>query len=197
MNITAFCQQSRTVTGKVTDLKDGAPLAGVTVKAKGQTQVTSTGADGTFTITIPDATQALQFSYIGYGDLEVPVSEKMAVIMSASEKSLNEVVVVGYGTATKKNVSGSISKVSGKEIANFPTPSFESASLNITGVISNFLNRSIISVLAVATNLSGKKSRFPIITAMTAFDLLFIFFACDDQFNFVIVKYCFVFFFDA
>ena len=127
INITAFCQQSRTVTGKVTDLKDGAPLAGVTVKAKGQTQVTSTGADGTFTITIPDATQALQFSYIGYGDLEVPVSEKMAVIMSASEKSLNEVVVVGYGTATKKNVSGSISKVSGKEIANFPTPSFESA----------------------------------------------------------------------
>lgn len=127
MSISAFSQQLRTVTGKVTDLKDGSPLAGVTVKAKGQTQVTATGADGTFTITIPAATEALQFSYIGYGDLEVPVSDKMAVIMSASEKSLNEVVVVGYGTATKKNVSGSISKVSGKDIANFPAPSFESA----------------------------------------------------------------------
>ena len=127
MSITGFSQQTRTVTGKVTDLKDGAPLAGVSVKAKGKSQVTTTAADGTFSISVPDATTALEFSYVGYGDLEVPVSENMNVVMSASEKNLNEVVVVGYGTATKKNVTGAITKVSGKDVSNFPAPSFESA----------------------------------------------------------------------
>jgi TonB-linked SusC/RagA family outer membrane protein len=127
MSLTGFGRQTRTVSGKVTDLKDGAPLVGVTVKAKGQSQVVTTQGDGTFTINVSSATTALEFSYVGYGDLEVPISDRMAVVMSASEKSLNEVLVVGYGTATKKNVSGSISKVAGKEIANFPAPSFESA----------------------------------------------------------------------
>lgn len=127
MSITGFGQQTRTVAGKVTDLKDGSPLAGVTVKAKGHTQVVTTQPDGTFSITVPSSVTVLEFSYIGYGDQEVTISDQMAVIMSATEKSLNEVVVVGYGTRTKKDVTGSISKIAGREVANFPAPSFESA----------------------------------------------------------------------
>lgn len=127
VNITAFGQQTRTVTGKVTDLKDGAPLPGVTVKVKGQTIVTATKSDGTFNLTVPASATTLEFSFIGYGDLEVAILDQMNVIMSASEKSLSEVVVVGYGTASKKNLTGSISKVAGKELSNFPAPSFESA----------------------------------------------------------------------
>ena len=86
MSITGFSQQTRTVTGKVTDLKDGAPLAGVTVKAKGQSQVVTTQVDGTFSITVPSSATTLEFSYIGYGDLEVAISDQMAIVMSATER---------------------------------------------------------------------------------------------------------------
>ena len=119
--------QNRTASGKITDAKDGSPLNGVTVKAKGQTNVVLSQQDGSFTITIPASTKSLEFSYVGYADLEVPVSDNMNVRMSASERNLSEVVVVGYGRAVKRNLTGSISKVGSKEVENFPEPSFETA----------------------------------------------------------------------
>lgn len=119
--------QTRTVNGNVTDSKDGAPLAGVTVKAKGQTTVALSKQDGTFTITISADTKSLEFSFVGYTDQEVPVSENMTVKLSSYERSLNEVVVVGYGRATKREITGSISKLTPKDVENFPAPSFESA----------------------------------------------------------------------
>ena len=119
--------QNRTASGKITDAKDGSPLNGVTVKAKGQTNVVLSQQDGSFTITIPASTKSLEFSYVGYADLEVPVSDNMNIRMSASERNLSEVVVVGYGRAVKRNLTGSIAKVGSKEVENFPEPSFETA----------------------------------------------------------------------
>jgi TonB-linked SusC/RagA family outer membrane protein len=119
--------QNRTVSGKVTDARDGSPLSGVTVRAKGQTNVVLSKQDGSFTITVPAGAASLEFSYVGYADLEVPVSENMDIKMSASERNLNEVVVVGYGRAVKRDITGSIAKVGSKDVANFPEPSFETA----------------------------------------------------------------------
>lgn len=125
--VTAFAQQTKKITGKVTDVKDGSPLSGVNIKGKGSTKIVTSQQDGTFTIELPSGINELEFSYVGFGDITVPVSDNMVVKMSASEKSLNEVVVVGFGRAVKRNLTGSIAKVSGKEVENFPAPSFESA----------------------------------------------------------------------
>lgn len=119
--------QTKEVTGQVTDSKDGSPLARVTVKVKGSNVSTTTGPDGSFSFTIPSNATHLEFSYVGYNDLELPVSAVMTVRMNAGEKSLSEVVVVGYGTKIKRDVTGSIAKVSAKELSNTPVTSFESA----------------------------------------------------------------------
>jgi TonB-linked SusC/RagA family outer membrane protein len=123
----ALAQQARTVSGTVTDSKDASPLAGVTVRVKGLNRATETQKDGTFTINVPTSGNTLVFSYIGYQDVEMPVSANMAVKLTASERNLNEVVVVGYGRAVKRDVTGSISRVTSKDVEDFPAPSFESA----------------------------------------------------------------------
>lgn len=120
-------QQTKTVTGKVTDIKTGDALPGVTIKAGNSNILTQTTADGSFTIAIPAATPSLIFSYVGYADAEVPVKENMQVQLTTADKSLNEVVVVGYGRALRRDITGSIAKVLGKDVENTPTPSFESA----------------------------------------------------------------------
>src|SRR4051812_5057293 len=101
----ASIAQNRTVSGKITDARDGSPLTGVTVKAKGQTNVVLSQQDGTFSISIPAATKSLELSYVGYADLEVPISDNMSIKMSSSERNLNEVVVVGYGRTTKRSLT--------------------------------------------------------------------------------------------
>jgi TonB-dependent starch-binding outer membrane protein SusC len=125
--VSSFAQQTHTVNGKITDSKDGSPLSNVTIKGKGETNVVLSKPDGSFTITVSGGTKSLEFSYVGYADLEVPVTENMVVKMSSSERNLSEVVVVGYGRALKKDITGSISKVGSKDIENIPAPSFESA----------------------------------------------------------------------
>jgi len=123
----AVWAQTKEVTGKVTDSKEGAALPGVTIKQKNGTANTMTQADGTFKLTVPASATTLVFSYVGYTDQEVPIANLMSVAMVVSNKALSEVVVVGYGTRIKRDVSSSISKVSSKEFQNLPLPSFESA----------------------------------------------------------------------
>ena len=120
-------QPTRTVKGTVTDAANNNPLPGVTVKAGNSNTLTQSGTDGSFSITIPEATQTLIFSYVGYADAEVTVKDVMNVQLTTADKSLNEVVVVGYGQAIKKEITGSIVKVGSKDIRDFPAPSFESA----------------------------------------------------------------------
>jgi TonB-linked SusC/RagA family outer membrane protein len=124
----AYAQQ-RTITGRVTDARDGTALPGVTVKAKGTAAGTVTGANGTFSINVPQGAQALVFTFVGYGDQEVNIAdrEEINVQLSTGNKELSEVVVVGYGTQTKRELTGSIVKVQAREVENFPAPSFESA----------------------------------------------------------------------
>lgn len=119
--------QVKNVAGTVTDSKDGSPLAKVTVKVKGSSVTTQTGPDGTFTIKAPENATTLVFSYVGYNDVEAPISAQMNITMAAGDKSLSEVVVVGYGTKIKRDVTGSIAKVGAKELANTPVTSFEAA----------------------------------------------------------------------
>lgn len=117
-----------TVTGKVVDAKDGTPIAGVTVKPKGSNTGTATDMDGTFKLTVNKKSKTLIFSSVGYNDQEVAISEKdLSVSMVSSDKSMSEVVVVGYGTKIKRDLTGAIAKVGAKEIGNTPVTSFEAA----------------------------------------------------------------------
>jgi TonB-dependent starch-binding outer membrane protein SusC len=120
--------QTKTVTGKVTDSKDGSPLAGVSVKPKGTNTGTSTGIDGSFSLSVSEKAKTLVLSYVGYNDIEVPISgSDISASMVQSDKSLSEVIVVGYGTKIKRDVTGAVSKVGAKELNNTPVTSFESA----------------------------------------------------------------------
>jgi TonB-linked SusC/RagA family outer membrane protein len=118
----AFCfvtlanAQEKTVAGKVTDSKDGSALQGVSVVVKGSTQGTQTNADGTFKIKVPSGATSLTFSSIGFSTQDVSIGTgDVFVKLVQNNASLNEVVVIGYGTARKKDLSGSVTTVSSKD----------------------------------------------------------------------------------
>jgi iron complex outermembrane receptor protein len=113
--LTAF-SQTRSITGKVTDDK-GAPLQGATVAAKGTKTGVSTGADGTFSITVSENVTTLTVSSIGYTTQDVPITGQTAVsiLLVPGTQGLNEVVVIGYGTVRKKDATGSLVSVKAKD----------------------------------------------------------------------------------
>ena len=114
LSIAAIAQS--VVSGKVTDSKDGSPLAGVTVTAKGTQSSTQTAADGTYKITIPATAGKLLFTSVGFGRQEVAFNGFTAdVSLVASGKDLNEVVVVAYGTRRKSDLTSAITSVSSKD----------------------------------------------------------------------------------
>lgn len=109
--------QQRTIQGIVSDDK-GQPLIGVSVKVKGTTAGVSTGPDGKFTLRVPSAGAMLTFSYVGFTMQERPASQNMRVIMKEQSSSLQEVVVVAFGTQKQATVTGSVSTVGGKELVS-------------------------------------------------------------------------------
>ncbi len=123
--------QNRTVTGKVTDEK-GVPLTAVTVTALGpDRKVVITGVtdlNGNFSLNISGRVRSLQFSYIGLDEQIVPLEGKteFTISLHASNRNLTDVVVVGYGTQRKADVTGSVGSVKGAVIAEKPAQSFES-----------------------------------------------------------------------
>jgi TonB-linked SusC/RagA family outer membrane protein len=121
--------QSRQITGRVTDQKDGNALPGVTVKVKGTNSGTVTTPDGSYKLEVPAQGAFLVFSFVGYDDQEIAVGSQKSinVVLSTGNKDLSEVVVVGYGTQNRRELTGAVSKISGKEVANQPIVSFESA----------------------------------------------------------------------
>jgi TonB-linked SusC/RagA family outer membrane protein len=123
-----YAQNARNVTGKVTDDK-GAPLVGVTVSAVGANRNALTDNSGTFSIQVTEKVKTLRISYVGFNSKEVNINGKstISVSLSMEDKSLNEVVVVGYGTQRKRDFTGSTSSVKGDAMANKPTQSFEQA----------------------------------------------------------------------
>ncbi len=113
----------KTITGKVTD-ENGAPVANASILVKGTRVGTSTGTDGNFRITVPANGRTLVISAIGNSEQEVAISNAStyAISLTSISSDLDEVVVVGYGSAKKREtVAGSLSTVGGKEISDKPT----------------------------------------------------------------------------
>ena len=101
------------ITGNVKD-DQGIDLPGVSVIIQGTTQGTATDFDGNFELEA-DADAVLVFSYVGYSNVELPVSANMQVVMQESAESLEEVVLIGYGQTTKKDATGAVERVGEKE----------------------------------------------------------------------------------
>lgn len=112
--------QQKGVTGKITDSKTGAPIPGVNVVVKGTTTGTFADSNGKYSITLPETNATLVFSFIGYESQELAVSAGSAVdvIFIESSRVLDEVVVVGYGTVKKKDLTGSVASIQTKDLAN-------------------------------------------------------------------------------
>jgi TonB-linked SusC/RagA family outer membrane protein len=108
--------QTGVAKGTVKDTK-GSPLPGVTVQVKGTNKSTPTSAEGNFSINAPKGS-VLEFRLIGYESIEVTVNDENAVnvTLTTNQKSLNEVVVVGYGTSSKKNLSSAITSVKQEDL---------------------------------------------------------------------------------
>lgn len=118
----------KTVTGKVTD-NTGTPVANVSVQVKGSRTGTMTDANGSFAIAISAEAKILVFSAVDFTTVEETVGGRTVINVSLApqEKVLQDVIVVGYGTQRKKEVTGSIATVKGADLANKPVQSFEQA----------------------------------------------------------------------
>lgn len=110
--------QNTTISGTVTDTKDMQTLIGVSVKVKGTNTGTSTGSDGTYRLSVPNTATTLVFSYLGYDNLEVTIGGRASINVSlqSNNTSLSEVVVVGYGTQKKSDVTGATATVLAKDL---------------------------------------------------------------------------------
>ncbi|WP_128548096.1 SusC/RagA family TonB-linked outer membrane protein [Larkinella soli] len=117
--------QSLTLTGRVTNGPGRDPLPGVNVSVEGTTVGTTTDAEGTYRLNLPSANRTVVFSYIGYVSQRVEVGSRtqIDIAMEEDNKSLSEVVVVGYGTVRKSDLTGSLASVKPKELTAFPTTS--------------------------------------------------------------------------
>ena len=117
-----------TITGTVTDEK-GEGLPGVSIVVKGTQRGTSTDADGKFRLAVPDTKAVLIFSYVGYEPQEVLVNSQtnFAISLKADDKSLNEVVVIGYGTQKKADLTGAVASITAEKFKSKAAVSFGEA----------------------------------------------------------------------
>jgi TonB-dependent starch-binding outer membrane protein SusC len=124
MAVSQLLAQTKTVTGKVTDDK-GVAVAGATVLEKGTKNGVSAGSDGVFSIKVNNGA-VLIITAIGFGDKAVATSNAILgqIKLTTDTKSLSEVVVTGFGQSTKKDLTSSITKIKGAEVANTPVPNF-------------------------------------------------------------------------
>lgn len=114
--------QNRTITGTVTSGEDKEPVMFANVVVEGNTSIgTTTDVDGKFTLSVPASAKKLTFSYVGLKTISVPITKVMNVVMTTDDKTLDQVVVVGYGSGQKlSTISGSMARVSGEQIAEKP-----------------------------------------------------------------------------
>jgi TonB-dependent starch-binding outer membrane protein SusC len=119
--ITGTVWAQQTITGTVVD-QQGEPLPGVTVVVKGSTQGTVTNADGTYSIGVPSGEATLVFSFVGMRTIEEPVKGRTTINVTLEEQTIgvDEVVVVGYGTQKKANLTGAVSAVDFSELETRP-----------------------------------------------------------------------------
>ena len=114
--------QTKMVKGRITD-ENGTGIPGVTVQLKGNSSGTSTDATGSFSLSVPDGNGTLVVSSVGYDTKEIPVNNRGSIDIALTPKanqSLGEVVVVGYGSQIKKEVTGAVQTVNSREIKDIP-----------------------------------------------------------------------------
>ncbi|MES2275691.1 MAG: SusC/RagA family TonB-linked outer membrane protein [Bacteroidota bacterium] len=120
--------QSKTITGTVTGKDDNAPIPGVTITVEGTKTGIVSNADGTYSIKVPAGPQTLIFSSVGYITYKKLVTGlKLDVALESNQKALSEVLVVGYGTQTKRDNIGSVTSIGGKELSEKPVQNFVQA----------------------------------------------------------------------
>lgn len=107
--------QTRTIKGEVTDAQNGEALIGATVIVEGEKGGTVTDFDGNFSLQVSSSAKKIKVSYIGYIDKVLSVSDNMKVKLESDSKALADVVVIGYGTARKSDLTGSVATVKSKD----------------------------------------------------------------------------------
>ena len=107
--------QSHMIQGEVTDAQNGEPLIGATVMVEGEKSGTVTDFDGNFKLQVTSSAKKVKISYIGYVDKIVEISDRMNVKLESDSQILTDVVVIGYGTARKSDLTGSVATVSSKD----------------------------------------------------------------------------------
>ena len=112
------------VSGTVTSSEDGSPVIGASIKVAGTNTGTATDIDGNFSLNVP-AGAKLEVSYIGMIAKSVKAAKSMKIVLDPDDKSLSEVIVVGYGTTRREAKTGSITSVSSKDLADIPATSFD------------------------------------------------------------------------
>ena len=109
--------QNKTIKGTVADEKN-IPVPGASITVKGSPAGTAADAQGNFTLVVPAAAKVIVISSVGFADQELSIGNKttFAITLSTPGQALNEVVVIGYGTAKKKDLTGAISTISNKDL---------------------------------------------------------------------------------
>ena len=107
--------QTRTIKGEVTDAQNGEALIGATVMVEGEKGGTVTDFDGNFSLQVSSSAKKIKVSYIGYIDEVLSISDNMKVKLESDSKALADVVVIGYGTARKSDLTGSVATVKSKD----------------------------------------------------------------------------------
>lgn len=126
--------QSLAVKGRVTGVNDADPLPGVSVVVKGTQRGTTTNADGRFQLDVVDQATVLVFSFVGYQSVEQTVGSRseISVKLTQENKSLEEIVVVGYGTQSKRAVTGSVISINNDK---FKDRSFSNVTQSLAGTL--------------------------------------------------------------
>ncbi|HEX8357304.1 MAG TPA: SusC/RagA family TonB-linked outer membrane protein, partial [Segetibacter sp.] len=124
---TQLLAQNRTLTGRITD-EAGSPISNATILVKGAQTGTASAADGSFTLNVKEDVRTIVVSGVNYTTQEIPIGKTASFItaqMKAAAGSLAEVIVVGYGTQKKSDMTSAITKVSGDKLANVPLTSVD------------------------------------------------------------------------
>ncbi|MDR6196810.1 SusC/RagA family TonB-linked outer membrane protein [Siphonobacter sp. SORGH_AS_0500] len=128
-SLTISAPVDRVITGKVTDKESKEGLPGVSVQVKGTSIGTTTDAQGRYKLSVPDQQSVVVFSFVGYTPIEQPISSQttLDVELATNSKDLTEVLVVGYGTQTKKEFTGSAASINSEKLKEIPVQSFDQA----------------------------------------------------------------------
>lgn len=128
LTIVSVLAQTKTITGRVTSSEEPEGVPGASVVVKGTTQGTVTNLDGTYSISVPSDASALVFSFVGYLTKEVSIGSATTinVQLDPDVKLLSEIVVTGYGTQERREITGSVASINNTSIENLVAPSFDS-----------------------------------------------------------------------